>query len=279
VLYGTDPTTWNYVAFSTVGGGYPYSAQNMFDTFVLDDFGAVSLKTTLNFGNFAPSSLTRSILPFIQAERGNLTASAVNREKGQYRLFFRDGYGVYLSMLNQNYLGSTVVRYAHPINCTDTMHRVNGEEASYAGGFSGYVYHLDSGNSFDGEELSAYFTTTWDYVKSPRILKRWRAISMEMQGESYTEFSFGYQLGYQNQEIAQIPEIGAEARLSGIARWDSFVWDNFTWDGSRILPSDFDMTGIAENVRVQIASGTTWIPSYTVNSFLYHYSMRRGMRV
>ena len=279
VLYGTDPTTWNYVAFSTVGGGYKYSIQNMFDMFVLDDFGVVSLKTTLNFGNFAPSSLTKSILPFIARQRGSLTASSVNREKGQYRLFFRDGYGVYLSMMNQNYLGATTVRYPHPIYCTDTMHRTTGEEASFAGGFSGYVYHLDIGTSFDGEEINAYFTTTWDYLKSPRILKRWRAISMEMQGESYTEFSFGYQLGYENAEIAQIPAIMTEANLSGIARWDDFTWDNFVWDGSRILPTDLDMTGTAENVRVQIASATTWIPSYTVNSFLYHYSMRRGMRV
>ena len=84
-LYGLDPTTFNFVAFNTGIGAVPYSIQNLFDSFFLDDLGVVSLKTSLNYGNFEPSTLTKNILPFIQRQRGNLTASSVNREKSQYR--------------------------------------------------------------------------------------------------------------------------------------------------------------------------------------------------
>jgi hypothetical protein len=78
ILYGSDPTTFNYVAFNTGLGALPRSAQNLFDTFVMDDLGVITLRTTQNWGNFLPSTLTKNILPFIVQERTKLIASSVN---------------------------------------------------------------------------------------------------------------------------------------------------------------------------------------------------------
>lgn len=278
-LYGTDPTTFNFVTFNTGVGGVPYSIQNLFDTFTLDDFGVVTLKTTLNYGNFLPTTLTKNILPFIARERGNLRASSVNREKSQYRLFFGDGYGLYATILNQQYLGSTLVLFPDVMNCMDTDHLSGGEEVTYAGSDSGYVYRLDIGPSFDGAAISAYITTAWDPVKSPRILKRFRAASIEVQGGSYAEIQYGWQLGYDNAQIAQIPAIALPLNLDAVPHWDSFIWDAFVWDGTGLMPTDVDETGTAENVRATISSGTNYIEPYTVNSIIHHFSMRRGMRV
>lgn len=278
-LYGTDPTTFNFVSFSTGIGAVQYSLQNLFDTFFLDDFGVVSLKTTLNWGNFLPTSLTKNILPFIEKQRGHLTASSVNREKSQYRLYFSDASALFVSTLNGQYIGSTVIQYDAVINCVDTMNKVSDVEATYAGGTDGYVYELDVGTSFDGQEINAYFTTAWDFLRSPRILKRFRAASVEFQGAGYTEVQFGYQLSYDNAQMTQIPPVTAVLNLTNIPRWDSFTWDNFVWDGSTLLPTDLDMTGTAENIRFQISSATNYIAAYTTNSIMYHYSMRRGLRV
>lgn len=279
VLYGTDPTTFNFVGFSTGVGAQKYSIQNMFDLFILDDLGVIALKTSLNYGNFEPATLTKNILPFIQRQRGHLLASSVNREKSQYRLYFNDGYALYVSVLNQEYLGATLVRYAHPIFCTDTTNQTSQIEATYAGGVDGYVYHLDVGTSLDGADLEAYFTTAWDSVRAPRVLKRFRAVSIEFQGEGYAEARFGYQLGYNSAQIAQLPDVATVLNLTSIAAWDTFIWEQFVWDGATLLPSELDMTGVAENLRFQIASGTNYMEPYTVNSFIYHYSLRRGMRV
>jgi hypothetical protein len=278
-LYGTDPTTFNFVTFSTGIGAVPYSIQNLFDTFFLDDLGAVTLKTTLNWGNFLPTTLTKNILPFIARERGNLTASSVNREKSQYRLYFADGYALYATILNQQYLGSGLVLYPAPISCVDTTNLVGDEEATYAGSTDGYVYQLDMGTSFDGAAIPAYIVTAWDAIKSPRILKRFRAASIEVQGDSYAEIQFGTQIGYNSTELAQLPAIDAVLNLGAVPHWDAFTWDAFTWDGSGLTPTDVDQTGTAENIRATIGSGTNYIASYTINSILYHYSMRRGMRV
>ena len=120
--------------------------------------------------------------------------------------------------------------------------------------------------------------SAWDPVKSPRILKRFRAASIEVQGAGYAEIAYGYQLGWDTDQIPQLPAVPLVFGLATVPYWDSFVWDAFVWDGAGLTPTDIDETGTAENIRVTIASGTNYIAAYTVNSILHHYSMRRGMR-
>ncbi len=280
-LYGTDPSTFNYVTFNSGIGALPYTAQNLFDTFVLDSLGVITLRTTLNWGNFLPTALTKNMLPFILQERDKVTASCIFREKSSYRLFFSDGYGLWLTMINQQYLGGLPVLFPNPVFCidedTDSLHG----EVVYFGSSDGlgYVYQLERGTSFDGATISAFIEMSWDPLKSPRILKRFRAGSVEVQGGAYAEFSFGYQLGYNSSLVGQPPATTLATGFAAAPHWDQFVWDNFIWDGSTLLPTDVDMTGTAETVRAIFRTGTNYIGAFTLDSIIYHYSMGRGMRV
>ena len=276
-LYGTDPTTFNFVTFNTGLGALPYSAQNLFDTFVFDDLGVVTLKTTLNWGNFLPNTLTKNILPFILQERTKLIASCVQRSKSQYRVFFSDGFGLWVTMVNQQYLGSAPVYFPNPVFCCDEGETSTGVEVTYFGSSDGlgYVYQLDSGTSFDGANIDAHATLAWNPIESPRILKRFRAASIEVAGTAFAQITFGYRLGYGT------PNIGASPSTNFAASpvWDTFVWDSFTWDGQTLSPTDVDMTGTGENVQVSLSSSTNYINAYNINSVILHYSMRRGLRV
>lgn len=280
-LYGTDPTTFNFVKFNTNIGALPYTLQNMFDMFFLDALGVVTLKASLNWGNFLPASLTSNILPFIARERTRITASAINRTKSQYRLFFSDGYALYCTIVNQQYVGAIPQLFPNPIFCCDETTLANGVEATYFGSTDalGYVYQLDKGTSFDGVALNAYFITAWDPIKSPRILKRFRAVSLEVQGNGYAELRYGYQLGYASNMIAQPPAVGALLNLSPRAIWDEMIWEDFVWDGVLLQPTDVDEVGTAENIQVGVFTGTTYTPAFTLNSVIHHYSLRRGLRV
>lgn len=281
ILYGTDPTTFNYVTFNQGVGALPYSVQNLFDTFVFDDLGVVTLRTTLNYGNFLPSSLTRNILPFIAQERGKITASTVNRPKSQYRVFFSDGYGLYLTVANQQYLGASVVAFPNPVFCCDTADLVNSDMVTYFGSSDslGYVYEMERGTSFDGGVLNAFATMAWDPIKSPRVLKRFRAGSIEVQGDGYASIMFSYRLGYGTPLIGQQASIDMPLSLEQLSHWDTMTWDEFVWDGNNLSPSDVSMTGTGENVQVTVSSGTNYMDSYTLNSLIYHYTPRRGIRV
>lgn len=277
VLYGSSEADFKLSSFNTGTGALAYTAQNMDQTYALSQRGVMGMGTTLNFGNFLAASLTMNIRPFIQTRRNLASASVVNREKGQYRLFFSDGYGVYLTIANNNYMGAMPVQFPNPVTCTTEGGSVDGPELSYFGSTNGFVYALDAGTSFDGAVIPADITLVYNSINSPRILKRYRRASVEMTGDSYAEFGFGYDLGYRTPELEQ-PSDEVYSNDLRPAYWDSFNWDNFVFDGRDLSPSEVEVTGTAENMAIRISSVSNLLKPFTVNSIIVHYTMRRGLR-
>jgi len=277
VLYGTSEANFSLSNFNVGTGAYQYTGQNLDQTYILAERGVMALGTTLNFGNFAASSLTMNIRPYIQIRRNLATASLVNREKGQYRLFFSDGYGLYLTVANGQYMGSMPVQFPNPVTCSCEGQDPDGAETSFFGSTNGFVYMLDAGTSFDGAAIPANITTVYNSINSPRVLKRYRKASIEMTGDSYAGFQVGYDLGYRSPEYVQPLEASFENDLRS-AFWDSFIWDNFVWDGRDLSPSEVEITGTAENIAVRVSSVSEMLEPFTVNSIIVHYTLRRGLR-
>ena len=279
MLYGTSAATWNFVTYSNGVGGVDYTAQNLSETYVFDDRGVVSLQTTLNFGNFASASLTQNIKAFIADKRTKVAFSSVSRELNQYRVFFTDGYALYLTIVNGKYLGAAPVFFEDPVYCAWEGEASTGAEISYFGGLTGgYVYQLDVGSSFDGESIDAFVTLAYDFAGAPRLNKQWRHASLEMQGDYYAAISFGYNLGYNSSEIDQPSTVSYSSAFQSAPPWDVFIWDSFTWDGITLAPTEVDVVGTAENIQASISSTTDYMYPFTVNSVIYHYTPRRGLR-
>ena len=281
LLYGTDVATFNFTIYNNGQGGLPYAAQNLYDAFTFADLGVVTLRASLNFGSFSSNTLTKNILPFVIQQRSKLSASSIQRSKSQYRAFFNDGYGLWLTTVNQQYLGAAVILFPNPVSCCDNLIDSSGDEISYFGSSDGdgYVYELDVGTSFDGEIIDAYIIPAWDFLKSPRILKRFRAASIEMQGSSYAAITFGYQIAYGSSEVLQYTDTSYSSGFAGVPIWDQFTWDDFYWDGRTLFPTNVSIGGTSENIQPAIRVGTNYIASFTINSIIYHYSVRRGLRV
>lgn len=277
VLYGTNSTNWSLTMFNRGVGGIDYTSQNITSSFVLDDRGVMTLQTSLNYGNFNTASLTANIMPFITENAQMATASCVNIERAQYRVFFSNGKGLYVTMVNGQYFGSMPVEFADPVLCIASDENASGMEITYFGSDNGYVYRLDSGTSFDGTSINSYLRLNFDSIKSQRIIKRYRKCAIEMAGQGYTETQFGYQLGYNTAEKAQLG-FSVYTQPFSVVYWDQFTWDNFIWDGATLLPVECEMTGSAENVAVVIGNSTAYTNAFTVNSLTIHYTPRRGMR-
>lgn len=277
ILYGTSSADWNLVNYNVGTGAIAYTGQNLNQSFVLDDRGVINLATSLNYGNFDSAALTLNIRPFIQQRRNIATASCVNREKAQYRVFFSDGYGLYMTMSNGKLLGSMPVQFPNTVTCMVEGEKPDGSETSFFGADNGYVYRLDAGTSFDGQEIAASVLLTYNHTGSPRVLKRYRKGSLEISGTGYAEFTFAYELGYSTPLISQPTGSVYESALIA-SYWDSVDWDAFVWDGRTLAPSEVEVNGTAENIAVRISSISDIYPSFTVNSVILHYSMRRGLR-
>lgn len=284
ILYGTGTANWNLVAQNTGTGCIAYTAENLAQSYTLDAHGVFGMGTSLNFGNFEASSLTAAIQPFIVQHRSRAVCSVLCREKSQYRVYFSDGTGLHLTIVNGNYLGAMPIYYpinsgADPAGLYNAWAGTasNGDEVILGFGTDGYVYQLDKGTSFDGVNLGASITLNFDSVRSPRLLKRFRKAAIEMIGSSYAEVEFFYNLAYGRMGVPQpTPATYSSSMLS--SNWDVSYWDTFFWDASNLAPTECEMSGTGENVALTFASGENYIESYTINSIIVHYSNRRALR-
>lgn len=281
VLYGTSSANWSLAPFNIGSGARMFTGQNMVDSYVLDDRGVMAMATSLNYGNFDSASLTLNIRDFIQNRRNIATGSCINREKSQYRVFFADGTGLYLTIVNGKKVGAIPVLFPDVVNCIVEGEKPDGSETSFFGSDNGFVYRLDVGGSFDGNEIFAGFELVYNAVKSPQILKRFRKASLEMNGGGYAEFDFGYSLSYGSGFLGQSnPGQKGQHYVADLraAFYDSLIFDHFLWDRGENAPVDIGLTGTAENISFRVISNSNLYTPFTINTILVNYSLRRGLR-
>ena len=277
LLYGTGYASWNFVSYNNGCGALDYTCQNMADTYMMDDRGVTALKTSLVYGNFDTSTLTYSINKFIDQHRSTASYAALNRLKSQYRIFFKDGYGLYITIVNGTLVGIMPVYFPTPVYMADDGKYSNGAEANFFCGTDGYLYQMDQGTSFDGLPMNEFLTLNFDPSNSARVRKRYRKAAVEMSGSGYCSFSFGYTLSYGNSDISQ-SNYASYSSNAQLMQWDNFTWDNFVWDGQTVVPSECEMTGTGENVAITIRASSPYVQPYTLNSIILHYSYRRALR-
>lgn len=277
ILYGTSAEDFKLATYNSGTGALPFTAQTMDQAYAMDDRGVLAIGTSLNFGNFVTSTLTMNIRPFIQARRNLASASSLNREKGQYRVFFSDRNALYITILNGKLLGAMPVQFNHSVTCCVEGETPDGAATSFFGSDDGFVYRLDVGTSFDGDPIPANLNLVFNSSGSPRVLKRYRKASIEMTGDSYAEIAFGYDLAYASSRVGQAVDVSYDSDLRS-SYWDEMTWDNFVFDGVGISPTEVDLQGTGENLSIRLSSVSAILEPFTVNSILIHYSMRRGLR-
>jgi hypothetical protein len=278
ILYGSSAADWNFVTYGVGVGGIEFTMQNLADAYTLDDRGIISMKSSLNYGNFDTGSLTYNINSIIANNRSLATASSVNREQSQYRVFFSNGYGIFTTVANSELVGHGLVLYPDAVLCTWDGEAGDGSPVSLFGTASGHVMRNDVGTSFDGQQISAYMVTNININKQLRLHKRFRRCVLEVQGTSYAEFLVGYNFDWASDTMLQHLFSDASVVLASTSAWDTFYWDNFYWDGKTVSPSYLELNGSGENIQLIISSDSDFVAEFAINSAVLHYTLRRGKR-
>lgn len=277
ILYGTSSLDFGLSTFSYESGGFPYTLQNIGQGYVLDSLGVKQIASTDAFGNFTAGQITKNIRPFITARVTRSVGSCIARLRNQYRLFFNDRFALHITFDNDQIIGIMPIQYAHTMTCMHSSESDDGEEFIYAGDTSGFVYRMEKGTSFDGEDIAAYINLAFSFMKNPRLRKRYRKAVYEVTGGNYAELQAAYELGYGTSEIEQ----GITSDINtpfGNVFFDQFVWDAFFWDGRTLLPAEQDITGTAENISLILRTTSDYFAPFTVNSAIIHYTARRQLR-
>ena len=251
VLYGNSAADWKLVTYREEIGAYARTVQDLGQQIFLHERGISKLYTTQAYGNFQHATLSRLIQTFINERRSTVTASCIVRNKNQYRIFFSDGYGLYITFAGNKILGIMPVLFPEPVSCMFSLENANGTEDIFFGSTDGYVYQMEKGTSFDGDDITAFLMLHFWHSKMPRLDKTYLDLVMEAEGAGYAEYNISYELDYGSSETEQSGLTAATLDF-GAAYWDSFVWDSFTWDAVSEVPYHQKLDGTAENISIII---------------------------
>lgn len=275
VLYGNDSTDFNLVPYRHQVGAYEWTIQQVASTLFLDDRGITDLQTTQAFGNFQHSALSNLILKLINKKRTLAVASCVCRNKNQYRLFFSDKTGVYVTMAGTKLLGMMPVTLGHQITTIWSEEGDDGQEEIFFGADDGFVYQMERGTSFDGDNIRAYLYTHFDHGRAIQWQKEYFSpVSVEGRGTGYAEFDLAYELDYGRSATPQPNTQTAEMPAAETNAWDSgLVWDTFvTWDNESLVPTvGIDLRGEGRNISWIITKDSDYFEPLLLSGAHYRF--------
>jgi len=281
ILYGIGAASaLQLISFSDASGAKAKTLQRLGGLFGLDDLGVTNLETSQNYGNFASSVLTQHISRFMRARRNLATGSVVVRDKNQYRVFFSDGYAVYMTIVNGKLLGAMPVQFPNVVRCVFRGETPNTNETVFFGSDDGYIYRLEAGTSFDGAAIDFSFTTVPAYQRRLRRDKHYRRLTFEVAGTNYCSFNAAVDLDFSSTDRAQQDVDVPVANAFSPGLWDNNLdYDgNLIWDGVTLTPSTIRIDGSGENIAIRVAGSSDIMDQFTINAAIVTYSLRGRKR-
>lgn len=280
ILYGSSSADWNLVTLQRDVGAFANTMQAIAATsYFLDDRGVASLVGVKEFGNFASATISAKIRPWLMDRKTSILDSCVVKEKNQLRFFFAGGTGMHITFLGPKPAGLMPVQYAHNICTAISTELQDGLDATFYGDDAGNVYLADTGPSFAGETITAFFKLHFDHCQAPRITKRFRKVTFEVKGVGYSDFQVGYELGYGDGDIPMDAIATIDSRFAG-PRWDdpAIYWDTGVWDGRVLLPVEVSLNGTAENISLVVYQSSDKYESLNFQGEIIQYTPRRLKR-
>ena len=276
----TGQTADNFVldVASAKTGAIPYTVQHIGTTHTLDDRGIIDISRVQAFGNFENATISRLIQPLLLRLRSIIVASRLNLAKNTYSVFTSDGEGVVATFQEGKLMGFGSVNLGETVNCMSSAEDETGLDRTFFGGNSGYVYEMDRGVSFDGEEKSSWIQTVYHDCRSPTIRKRFHRAFFDVviSGTSYVKIFADFSNG--SSDVRSTVPI--EDEIIGFeGTWDTGQWNTALFDSSSLVGNAYtDLTGTGDTISLILFSKSAKDDTITFKDVIYKYKQRRGLR-
>lgn len=287
ILYGDHDGNFQLIPYSDNTGARPGTLQWIGGAVFQGNFGLQLMATSQSFGGFAASSITDQIKPLMDERRSMATASMVVRNKNQYRVFFKDGSGLYVTFRrNKNGglspAGAFPVQFPHKVTAAwSYISKGNGlipegEEVLLVGTEDGEVLRLDIGWSFKGKPIPWHIRLAFNHFKDPRRIKQFKRALLEIQSAGYSAAQVGYDLDYRGPAKAITPDAPINTSETGANRfWSDAQWNQYRWDMTLTEPINIDTPGSGKNFSLRMAGNDRYSQPFVLTGVLIHYVMRR----
>lgn len=262
ILSGNDSSDWSFEPLSdNDAGAIRYTAQRIGQIIYLDLRGIRSVASTQTWGNFKTATYTRLIDTTLEAKRSAgivPVASCVVKAKDQYLLFFSDGTGISI------YFGRKapepfLFEYPFVAHCLHVA-EIEGKERVFVGATDGYVYEINKGTSFDGEEVPAFLQLAFGNQGAPQTFKRYPKVLIDMVAGPEAEISvaavFDYDRGYQPLRMEDLL-----AFEGGGAMWGDTQAADFVWTAPTVAQATAWLPGMGKSMSLVLFSRSVFMRS------------------
>jgi len=275
LLYGTSTIDWDLREHSLVSGAREWTIQRILNVRYLHDRGLTQLNAVFAFGDFKENTFSQLIDPLVELSLGNESDSVTVREKDQYRLFFNDGTGLICRIQDSaQFPQFTRIRYPIPVITCNGGENSEGLEEIYFGSNDGFIYQMDSGNSFDGEELNYILRIPFNNLRSPRNKKRFFKAIFEIDAPTGADISFAPDFSYGSAFTPKARKQQLEVD-SNIAYWgEDIFWGDFIWSGESPASAEAYIEGSGQNMGMLLNGSTIYDAPHTITSVILHYKVR-----
>lgn len=276
VLYGADTTTWDLDVLTEEAGAVAYTGQLIGNPIYLDDIGLRDLSTTQNFGDFQLGTLSRNIEPVFKSKKdGGLTpvGSCRVKSKDHYRIFYSDGSGISMH-LGHGEPEFMLFELDHVVTCITAGEDASGNEQIFFGSTDGFVYQLDAGTSFDGENIDAFFRLPFYHCGQPNQHKQFRKAEVEISAAPTSNISVLADYSYSR--ITEPPTMPQDFTMyGGGGFWDEANWNEFYWSSQVEGKAEADVRGTGTNISLTILSDQATEGVHVFHGVTLHYSKLR----
>ncbi|MHB0775427.1 hypothetical protein [Halomonas sp. WWR20] len=273
-LYGTSGADFQLKTTVPNSGARPYSAQSLMQPYFIAERGITSLDATQQYGDFRPMQPGRKVETLFTEDglTNRVVASAISKSKAQYRVWFDNGTGIFMSPA-----GITTVRYPAQVVVAHTGELSTGEEQLLIGDDQGFVHRLGNGaTSFNGEPIPAFLTLAFTDLKQPSVRKRFRRVFWDIRSGTDEQIAIQADYDYGRTETGRPRREFIDFMLGG-GLWDVARWGEFNWSVPSLGQEPVNVAGTGTSINFAIYSNSISAP-HELLGYDLHFDVRRQRR-
>jgi len=272
-LRGTSAADFQLEVTVPGAGARSYSAQSLMAPYFVGERGIATLQAAQEFGDFTPLQPGRVVEPLFTANSlsDRVVASSVSKSKAQYRVWFDNGTGFYMSAN-----GITQVEYPDQVAVAHTGELSSGEEVLLFGDDQGKVYRLDYGQDFNGAPIRAFLTLAFTDLKAPSTRKRFRRAFWDIRAGSDARIWVQPDFDYGDRETGRPRRDPIDFMLGG-GLWGVANWNEFNWSVPSLGQEPLDVSGTGTSINFAIFSESSSAP-HELLGYDLHFDVRRNRR-
>ena len=241
--------------------------------------GIRTVQGTARIGDIELGSISKPIQKRFENIVLDRISSVVIREKSQYRLFLpstghieKIAEGI-IGVIKSSPQGGVGWEWADlkgvKPSCCDSYY-IDDDEVVVHGGYDGYVYRQESGNTFSGTNIRASYRSPDLTLGDAGIRKNMQRINVNYDSEGAVDLMLGVKFDFENGDIPQPPNYNLTTQVShslyGGTTYGSGVYGS---EGFPIVRQPIEGSGFTAVVKIDDTSGN---PPITLKGFQLEFT-------